>query len=180
MFSPPSFLTGCTALRHCRRSIYMIYGQRSESELEGGRGGGEIRSLWCAQWVRYDRIIPDVHISGSTLHTRLDPARWQKIHTTHSWYYPPSTPLTSTSTPPRLWTQASGSDHLFPGFVTTPSSFTCFWTTGAGESSIRHPLSLSLSRSLALGGFHELPFGGSPPLNHQCSRRVSQSQFYLC
>jgi hypothetical protein len=22
---------------------------------------------------------------------RLDPARWEKIHTTHSWYYPPST-----------------------------------------------------------------------------------------
>ena len=70
----------------------------------------------------------------SVLCTRkLDPARW-KIHTVHSWYY-----LPSARSPPRH--PGSGLNRpgliTFPGVRYYPSGITCFWTTGAGESSLR-------------------------------------------
>jgi hypothetical protein len=105
-------------------------------------------------------LFQAVHIiSLGTLHwhARLDPARWEKIHTTHSWYYPPNTRSLATSTPPkaldrRLITFPGGS--LLPPSVASHAS----GTTGAGESSIRtRPSLLSLS-SLSVGGVPWVPF----------------------
>ena len=88
----------------------MIYGQRSSvSDLSFSVNDS---TAALAVWVRYDRIILGVHNLGTTLH---DPARWKDSH------YPflvlsPQCSFTSTgSTPPKLWTQPSQSDHLSRG-----------------------------------------------------------------
>lgn len=122
----------------------------------------------CPERVRYDRIIPDVHISvlctrDWILHVGKD---------SHCPFLVLSTQPTRSLPLPRHPGSGLNRQHLItiPGVRYYPYSFTCFWTTGAGESSISHPLSPSLSRWV--------PFGASPPLNHQCSGWASQSQSY--
>jgi len=117
--------------------------------------------VWCAQqWVRYDRIIPGVHISD-TLHARLI-GSCTLGKDSHYPFLVLSTQYSFTSTLPRHPGSGLNRQGLisFPGVRYYPSSFTCFWTTGAGES--YRPFAPSLS----FGGFH---LAGSPPLNHQCS-----------
>lgn len=108
--------------------------------------------------MRYDRIIPGVHIS--VLCTR----DWIQDHVgkdSHCPFLVLSTQPTRSLPLPRHPGSGLNRQGLItiPGVRYYPSSFTCFWTTGAGDSSISHPLSPSLSRWV--------PFGASPPLNHQ-------------